>query len=428
MNNIQEHKDYVTSQLEKAFGAEIEKAHKVGDQHPNGKWVWTEYKPGKFDWRPPKKNGVEQKKTEQEGVEEPNLKQNKTDEPMIGGKPLSEHAAAASTEALKRVVGLPNVNKDLKAAAQKELDNRGEKSGESADNEGKDVNEHKDDVKSEDDFTDEDSKRLEELTSYIDNAEVKYDDKWYDVLQEHRVLKERSLNHGLKKEGFLNLDDFKDIKGINTIHLYTTNDNRGKEIQKPYISIKLDKKKDVKNFINDVNKTLGIELSEDDFEFSPRNRYSDAYYEIAVNPETKEFSTKNQIEKQIREERSKKQSETKEAEKLAKRKSTMNELKDSKSLTREQVEKLLDDDDVKGHAFSYFNYGDDDDCSEEEKEQFEKLEKLGAKVSDYFDWKESDEAESYERKMQAKGYRLFDISTSDGSLWLMIKNDKLSKK
>lgn len=24
---------------------------KVGDRHPNGKWIWTEYKPGKFDWR-----------------------------------------------------------------------------------------------------------------------------------------------------------------------------------------------------------------------------------------------------------------------------------------------------------------------------------------------------------------------------------------
>ena len=38
----------------------IEKAvqRKVGDMHPNGKWVWTEYKPGKFDWRPPKKNAA----------------------------------------------------------------------------------------------------------------------------------------------------------------------------------------------------------------------------------------------------------------------------------------------------------------------------------------------------------------------------------
>ena len=126
MNNIQEHKDYVTSQLEKAFGAEIEKAHKVGDQHPNGKWVWTEYKPGKFDWRPPKKNGVEQKKTEQGGGEE-----------QGGKKSLDEHAADASTEALKKVAESPNAGKDLKAAAQKELENRGEKSGESTDKDGK---------------------------------------------------------------------------------------------------------------------------------------------------------------------------------------------------------------------------------------------------------------------------------------------------
>lgn len=24
---------------------------KVGDRHPNGRWIWTEYAPGKFDWR-----------------------------------------------------------------------------------------------------------------------------------------------------------------------------------------------------------------------------------------------------------------------------------------------------------------------------------------------------------------------------------------
>lgn len=37
----------------------FEKAkHNVGDMHPNGKWVWTEFKPGKFDWRPVKKGGA----------------------------------------------------------------------------------------------------------------------------------------------------------------------------------------------------------------------------------------------------------------------------------------------------------------------------------------------------------------------------------
>ena len=23
----------------------------MGDRHPNGKWIWTEYEPGRFDWR-----------------------------------------------------------------------------------------------------------------------------------------------------------------------------------------------------------------------------------------------------------------------------------------------------------------------------------------------------------------------------------------
>ena len=29
----------------------FEKARQVGDIHPNGKFVWTEYAPGKFGWR-----------------------------------------------------------------------------------------------------------------------------------------------------------------------------------------------------------------------------------------------------------------------------------------------------------------------------------------------------------------------------------------
>lgn len=36
---------------------EVMKARQVGDMHPNGKWVWTEYKPGRFDWRPLKGRG-----------------------------------------------------------------------------------------------------------------------------------------------------------------------------------------------------------------------------------------------------------------------------------------------------------------------------------------------------------------------------------
>ena len=51
---------------------EIEKARNVGDMHPNGKWVWTEYKPGKFDWRVAKKSdkASKQKKYGDMNVEE----------------------------------------------------------------------------------------------------------------------------------------------------------------------------------------------------------------------------------------------------------------------------------------------------------------------------------------------------------------------
>ena len=51
-----------TSILDEIEDTEVEKAHQVGDLHPNGKWVWTEYAPGKFDWRTAnKKKKVTQK-------------------------------------------------------------------------------------------------------------------------------------------------------------------------------------------------------------------------------------------------------------------------------------------------------------------------------------------------------------------------------
>lgn len=46
---------YTVKQAQEILKAEpvdlFEKAHQVGDIHPNGKWVWTEIHPGKFDWR-----------------------------------------------------------------------------------------------------------------------------------------------------------------------------------------------------------------------------------------------------------------------------------------------------------------------------------------------------------------------------------------
>ena len=63
---IQKHRQAVEENIKKSFQSdvleakitnEVEKAHNVGDMHPNGKWVWVEYKPGKFDWRPVKGRG-----------------------------------------------------------------------------------------------------------------------------------------------------------------------------------------------------------------------------------------------------------------------------------------------------------------------------------------------------------------------------------
>lgn len=341
---------------------------------------------------------------------------------------VEDHASNASDKALQRAVADNNAPSGVRQAAKKELEKRGgqEKTAEDK-TETKVEEQPKTEENTDSDFTEEDAKRFEELDSYIDDPKEKYSDKWYNALREYKDLRERSFNHELKKDGLLNLDDFKDVKGIGTIHVSKTNDSGGNQIQTPYISITIDKKKDLKNFIKDVNSKLGIELSDDNFEFHPRDRYSGSYYEIAVNPKTKEFNTDSEIRKQIKDEHANKQREEAEAKRLAQKKQTMNSLKGSNSLTKESVNKLLEDDETKGHAFSYFNYGDDEDCTPEEIEQFEKLKKMGAKTSDYFDWKESDEAETYEKKMQAKGYRLFDISTADGYLWLMIKDKKLSK-
>lgn len=57
------HRAAVAENIQKAAeigftGGELEKAHKVGDIHPNGKWVWTQLPSGKYDWRVIKKTGA----------------------------------------------------------------------------------------------------------------------------------------------------------------------------------------------------------------------------------------------------------------------------------------------------------------------------------------------------------------------------------
>lgn len=45
----------IETKKQKSSATTVGRGHKVerniGDIHPNGKWVWVEYKPGKFDWR-----------------------------------------------------------------------------------------------------------------------------------------------------------------------------------------------------------------------------------------------------------------------------------------------------------------------------------------------------------------------------------------
>lgn len=59
--DIQKHHLAVQENIKKAFevgftgNEDLEKAHQVGDIHPNGKWVWTQLPSGKYDWRVIKK-------------------------------------------------------------------------------------------------------------------------------------------------------------------------------------------------------------------------------------------------------------------------------------------------------------------------------------------------------------------------------------
>ena len=52
MEDITKHRQVIAENIAKAFGEDIEKAHKEGDIHPNGKWYWkSSANGGKGDWR-----------------------------------------------------------------------------------------------------------------------------------------------------------------------------------------------------------------------------------------------------------------------------------------------------------------------------------------------------------------------------------------
>lgn len=80
--DIQKHRQAVRENIEKSLqigyteSEDFEKAHKVGDVHPNGKWVWTQLPSGKFDWRVIKNKQSQSTATSQQNAN----KQQKTED------------------------------------------------------------------------------------------------------------------------------------------------------------------------------------------------------------------------------------------------------------------------------------------------------------------------------------------------------------
>lgn len=77
--DINKHREAVQEQIQKGFeigftGGELEKAHNVGDIHPNGKWVWTQLASGKYDWRVIKKQDKTTSSGEKQSDKLPELK------------------------------------------------------------------------------------------------------------------------------------------------------------------------------------------------------------------------------------------------------------------------------------------------------------------------------------------------------------------
>lgn len=92
----------------------IEKAvsRQVGDAHPNGKWVWTEYKPGKFDWRP-----IKGKKAQQSGDGS-----SSGGEDDGAGKKTPSKPSASQIAGAKAKAGKPMNSQQLLVWAQKTSD------------------------------------------------------------------------------------------------------------------------------------------------------------------------------------------------------------------------------------------------------------------------------------------------------------------
>lgn len=115
----------------------IEKAvsRKVGDAHPNGKWIWTEYKPGKFDWRPIK-NSKQSNGSSSGGDDGAKKTPSKPSASQIAGakakagKPMNSQqlidwAQKTSDDNLLKVANSKNGNAQMRKIAYDALEQRG---------------------------------------------------------------------------------------------------------------------------------------------------------------------------------------------------------------------------------------------------------------------------------------------------------------
>lgn len=100
-------------------------------------------------------------------------------------------------------------------------------------------------------------------------------------------------------------------------------------------------------------------------------------------------------------------------------------------LTLDEVANILDvDGDMREVVLDYFSrepaWAEEHGATKEQMEFCEKLEKLGAKISPKsYDWSEAEKAEAYERRMNKKGYEMFNVYDGDMYIWLMVPSDKL---
>ena len=122
--------DKTTSETKKA----AKTARKVGDLHPNGKWIWTEYQPGKFDWRTIpslKQQGKRTNVAKKQATKKPASKAKKAEEPKKAERPtytIDEWVALPSkasnvkskmSEAQKKAFKL--INKGYRITADKKF-------------------------------------------------------------------------------------------------------------------------------------------------------------------------------------------------------------------------------------------------------------------------------------------------------------------